>query len=51
MGRIMREFEQIKKRFAGIGRVGDEFITLPPPLNNLTDPQNGIADGEIRITE
>jgi hypothetical protein len=47
----MREFETIKQRFAGIGRIGDEFITLPNPLNEYTDSDNGIVEGEVRITE
>lgn len=48
---IMRDFEVIKKRFEGIGKVGDEHLTLPHPLDDLTDRENGIRDGEIRITE
>jgi hypothetical protein len=48
---IMANFEVAKRRFAGIGREGVEHITLPEPLDELTDRENGIADGEILINE
>jgi hypothetical protein len=52
MAVIMSVFERIKREFDGIGRGrAEQFIPLPNPLHTHTDHENGIADGEIRITE
>jgi hypothetical protein len=45
----MQEFENIKKAFNGGSQIS--YIPLPPPLNDLHDPERSIEDGEIRITE
>lgn len=48
---IIRDFKVIKQRFARIGANGNEYLQLPYPLDNLTDRENGIRDGEICVTE
>ncbi|OCK81694.1 actin-like ATPase domain-containing protein [Lepidopterella palustris CBS 459.81] len=50
MQRIMSAFDFIKLKFGLPGNSTEEFLPLPPPLNDLNDPSRGIEDGEIRIT-
>lgn len=54
MHHIMVQFEAIKRHFDGKAHGGPfvSSITLPRVLDNVEDdPENGIIDGDIRITE
>ena len=52
MQAVMKEFENIKQTFKGLGYQQQEFIReLPNPLNERDDPNKNIKNGELVLTE
>lgn len=47
----MGQFETMKRAFDGSLKDEQRTIELPPALRDLHDPEKGIEEGELSVTE
>lgn len=48
---VMKQFETMKRAFDGSLKDEQRTIELPPALRDLHDPEKGIEEGELSVTE
>ena len=48
---VMEQFERMKRAFNGSLKDEERTIELPGELSDLDDPEKGIEDGELSVTE